>query len=355
MIYFKNIENVSMRSKLALIFLFLINISLIKVHAQQQNADSSMVNLPALPNISGQLENKQLQDIVSDAQQNKLQNNQQQVGLPGYDVSLSEVIPWRDGYGDPKDQNYQNLLKEQFPMSPEQIQSFRQTLDIYEKSVQNQVRNPAPVISTRNVSLDPGSTPLPIRISTGYISTLLFVDETGSPWPINSYAVGNPKSYLINWDKTSHGMFIQGLKPYSNTNLVVNLVNLPTPIILNLVSDQKEVDYRLDLRVPGIGPYASAPIITMNNLPSNDNVLMELIDGIPPERAKPLDVKGGGAKAWLLDDNELLIRTRLTILSPAYTNSMRSPDGMKVYRMPKTPLIMAARDGNTYQLTISGY
>ena len=60
-------------------------------------------------------------------------------------------------------------------------------------------------------------------------------------------------------------------------------------------------------------------------------------------------------KPDFLDDNELLIRTRLTILSPSYTSSMRSADGMKVYRMPKTPVIMASKDGNTYQLAIQGY
>jgi intracellular multiplication protein IcmK len=183
---------------------------------------------------------------------------------------------------------------------------------------------------------------------------VIFVDETGAPWPIKAYDIGNSRAFNIQWDKESHLMMIQGLVPYSNTNLVVLLHNLETPVILNLINDQNKVDYRLDLRIPGLGPNAKAPIIK-SSIPSSDNVLMSLIDGIPPTSAKPLNVKGGAAQVWLLGDKELLIRTRLTILSPSYSASMRSSDGLKVYRMEKTPVIMAAKDGNTFQLNIEGY
>lgn len=268
---------------------------------------------------------------------------------------LLSLLPWQGKFGDPKDPNFQKLLKQQFPMSPEQIKLFRETLNIYEEAMQDQVRNPTPIMSTRSIKLDPGSSPPPVRISTGYVSSILFVDETGAPWPIKAYDIGNSQSFNVQWDKESNMMMIQGLIPYSNTNIVVLLHKLETPVILNLINDQKKVDYRLDLRIPGLGPKATVPMISQSNFPANDDILMSLIDGLPPTNAKPLNVRGGAAQAWLLNDKELLIRTRLTILSPSYSSSMRSPDGMKVYRMAKTPLIMAARDGNTYQLSLNGY
>lgn len=332
---------------------------------------TGMVDLPALPVVNKTTGDESLDKVMNDAL--ALQEKAQQSD----DEKLKNLIPWRDGFGDPRDRNFQNLLKNQFPMSPEQIKTFRETLNIYEKAMQEQVRNPTPIMSTRSVNLDPGSAPPAVKISTGYVSSIIFVDDTGAPWPIRAYDIGNPEAFSIVWEKGqpsvvedvagstvpvvkkknfgSNILLIQGLLPYSNTNLVVMLDSLSTPVIINLVNDQQKVDYRLDLRIPGMGPLATVPIMANASIPGTDTMLMGLIDGIPPEQARPLEVFGGNAQAWLLNDEELLIRTRLTILSPSYTGSMRSPDGTKVYRMPKTPIIMAAKDGNTYKLAINGY
>lgn len=324
-------------------------VSSVGIYAQVTTQGNNMIDLPPLPSIDG--DNKGFEQVYQKVQSvNAIEQQQKQK-----EEFFKSLLPWRGGFGDPRDPNFQQLLMKQFPMSPDQMKIFRETLDVYEEAIQDQVRNPTPIMSTRSVNLDPGSAPPPVRISTGYVSSILFVDETGAPWPIKAYDIGNSQAFNIVWDKVSNLMMIQGLVPYSNTNMVVLLHNLETPVIINLVNDQKKVDYRLDLRIPGLGPKAATPIMPSNNIPSSDNLLMGLIDGIPPERAKPLTVSGGAAKAWLLDDEELLIRTRLTILSPSYTSSMRSPDGMKVYRMPKTPLVMAAKDGGTYQLAIKGY
>jgi intracellular multiplication protein IcmK len=305
---------------------------------------AGMIELPPVPDVA----------INQDKFSGYLDHVDEVTKIEQKQQALKDLIPWRGKVGDPKDPNFQALLKQQFPMSPEQIKVFRDTLNIYEQALQAQSRNPTPSMSTRSVDLDPGSAPPPVRISTGYVSTLIFLDETGAPWPIKAYDIGNASAFNVYWDKESNFMMLQGLVPYANTNIVVLLHNLETPVILNLINDQQKVDYRLDLRIPGLGPKATTPMIR-SNIPSTDNILISLIDGIPPERARPLQVNGGAASVWIIDDSELLIRTRLTILSPSYTSSMRSADGMKVYRMPKTPVIMASKDGNTYQLAIDGY
>ncbi len=304
----------------------------------------SMVDLPPIPT----------SESTTTAFKSFIDNKERIDKFQNKEKELAQLTPWQGKFGDPKDPNFQTMLKQQFPMSPEQIKLFRETLNIFEQALQDQVRNPTPSMSTRSVDLDPGSAPPPVRISTGYVSSLIFMDESGAPWPIKAYDIGNPSAFNVQWDKESNLMMLQGLVPYANTNIVVLLHNLETPVILNLINDQHKVDYRLDLRIPGLGPKATTPMIK-SNIPATDNILMSLLDGIPPERAKPIEVNGGAASAWLLDDNELLLRTRLTILSPSYTSSMRSADGMKVYRMPKTPVIMASKDGNTYQLAIQGY
>lgn len=314
-------------------------------------SNKDMVSLPPIPGSNSLQPDQELAAFSQQLDKVQIIQDEQKQK----DDILKAVIPWKDGkFGDPKDPNFQNLLKQQFPMSPEQIKIFRETLNIYEQAMQDQVRNPTPIMSTRSVNLDPGSSPPPVRISTGYVSSLIFIDETGAPWPIKAYDIGNQKAFNVQWDKTSNLMMLQGLIPYANTNMVVLLHNLETPVILNLVNDQHKVDYRLDLRIPGMGPKATTPMIK-SNIPASDDLLMSLLDGIPPERAKLLRVNGAAASAWLLDDSEILLRTRLTVLSPSYTSSMRSADGMKVYRMNKTPLIIASKDGNTYRLNVEGY
>ena len=39
----------------------------------------------------------------------------------------------------------------------------------------------------------PGATPPAIRLAQGYVSSLVFVDSTGAPWPIASFDIGDPK------------------------------------------------------------------------------------------------------------------------------------------------------------------
>lgn len=352
------INTLKYSKKIVSISLYALCAVALKTFAVDDNAKTKMIDLPPLPTISAQIND---QNASQKGSVNTTVNSTNASSFSQSNISakgsndFTSYNPWQDPNSDPDDPNFQLLLKEQFPMSPDQIKTFRDTLDIYQRALQNKAKNPAPVMSTRSVNLAPGSVPPPVRIATGYVSSILFIDETGAPWPIKAYDIGNSKAFDVVWDKVGNLLLIQGLEAYANTNIVVLLHNLETPVILNLVNDQQKVDYRMDLRIPGMGPKANVPIITNSSIPDSDEMLMGLLDGIPPDMAKPLAVKGASAQAWLLDDRELLIRTRLTILSPAYTSSMRSPDGMKVYRLPKTPLIMASKDGNTYQLSINGY
>jgi intracellular multiplication protein IcmK len=316
----------------------------------QGNGQSAMIDLPPFPSgTQAMLNTPSEANADNKAEKNGEKNGEKKQG------TASETTAWDGPDANVQDSAFQELLKQQFPMSPDQMKMFRETLNVYERSLQKQVRNPTPVVSTRTVSLEPGAVPPVVRISSGYVSSLLFLDETGSAWPIQAYDIGNPKAFNIQWDKKSNLLMIQGLVPYANTNMVILLNGLATPVILNLQSDQDKVDYRLDLRVPGAGPNAASPMIP-NAIPvGGDVALMNLLDGVPPVQAIPLAVTGGAAQAWLMGDQDLLLRTRLTVLSPAYQNSMRSADGTKVYRMKKTPVILAVEGGNTVQLGIGGY
>jgi len=245
----------------------------------------------------------------------------------------------------------QNML----PMTPDQIRRLRQLFNQTQAAAATTLGTPPrPTISSQYVKLEPGATPAVIRLAQGYVTALAFLDSTGQPWPVDNYDIGNPQAFNVQWDKKSNLLMIQATALYNVGNLVVQLSGLTTPVMLTLISGQKAVDYRIDLRIPGNGPYAKAML--GRTLPNNaDPILLNILEGITPKGCTILQVSGGPAQAWYDGDSRLYLRTRLTLISPAWIATMSSPDGMKAYQMPKTPLILGFEDGQSIQLKIEGF
>jgi intracellular multiplication protein IcmK len=196
-------------------------------------------------------------------------------------------------------------------------------------------------------------TPPVIRLGAGFVSSLVFVDSTGQPWPIADYSLGNPRSFNIQWDRKTNTLFMQSTTAYSSGNMAVRLAKLDTPVMLSLVSGQREVDYRVDLQVRGRGPNAKAAIVG-DNLPGPPNpLLLSVLDGVPPPGSIELEVTGGCGRAWLFK-GKMIFRTHLTILSPAWTATISSLDGTRVFEMNPTPLILAMQHGKTIKIAIRG-
>jgi intracellular multiplication protein IcmK len=248
-----------------------------------------------------------------------------------------------------------SVTQTMLPMTPEQIKRLRQLFNQTQAAaVTTPGTPPRPTISSQYVKLEPGATPSVIRLAQGYVTTLAFLDSTGQPWPVDNYDIGNPQAFNIQWDKKSNLLMIQATALYNVGNLAVQLRGLTTPIMLTLISGQKAVDYRIDLRIPGNGPNAKA--LLGRSLPSSaDPVLLNILEGIAPKGCTPLKVSGGPAEAWYDGNNHLYVRTRLTLISPAWIATMSSPDGMKAYEMPKTPLILGFEDGQSVQLKVEGF
>ena len=212
---------------------------------------------------------------------------------------------------------------------------------------------PRPTVTSQFVNLSPGSTAPVIRLAQGFVTSLVFIDSTGAPWPIAAYDIGNPSAFNIQWNHSDNTLMIQSLTLYTYGNLAVRLQGLPTPVMLTLIPGQKAVDYRVDLRIQGNGPNAiPVPVI---GLPSSANPeLLGVLDGVPPEGSAEVQIEGGCAQAWVRG-NQLFVRTHYTILSPGWTATMSSADGMKAYQMPKAPLLLASANGKIIQLKLEGF
>ncbi len=249
---------------------------------------------------------------------------------------------------------FKGVATQLFPLDPEKIHTLKEKFaeTEYAKAA-SAATPPRPTATSQFVNLSPGSTPPVIRLAQGFVSSLVFLDSTGAPWPIAAFDLGDPASFNIQWDKTSNTLMIQATKMYNYGNLAVRLAGLNTPVMLTLIPGQKAVDYRVDLRVQGYGPNAKSMPMEEGLPPSANDTLLHVLDGVPPVGSTRLVVSGGDAHAWLLD-NKMFVRTNLTILSPGWLGSMTSADGMHAYEMQKSPVLLVSWHGKVMQLKIEG-
>ncbi|OGT46353.1 MAG: hypothetical protein A3F17_04235 [Gammaproteobacteria bacterium RIFCSPHIGHO2_12_FULL_41_15] len=248
-----------------------------------------------------------------------------------------------------QDQAFAGVTHQLMPMTPEQIKLMKQ---MYNERMQASLANPTgapkPVSSSMYVNLAPGATPPVVRCASGFISTLVFLDATGEPWPVQAIDNGDPQSYNVHFSNNS--LMLQALTQFQSANIAVMLKGLSTPLMITLMPGQKEVDYRVDMRIPKMGPNASQ---TMSGLPLTESPqLLNILDGVPPADAKEVQVTGGDqCQAWVIGA-KLYLRTRMNLVSPSWISTVSSADGTHAYELEKTPVLLALLHGNMVRLSV---
>lgn len=269
-------------------------------------------------------------------------------------LGAGNVVVGGDTGADIRDEAFASMTQAQLPLTPDQIRTLRRLYDQTQRAAAEYPGvPPRPTSSSLVVNLSPGATPPIIRLLSGFVTSLVFIDSTGAPWPIKAYDIGDPTAFDIKWDEKSNTLLVQSITQYKQANLAVQLVGLNTPVMITLQPGQAAVDYRVDLHVPGIGPLAF-PII--NGLPpAASPLLLNVLSGICPPGSRILQtIPKGYADVWMYR-GVLYVRTRATILSPAWISTMSSSDGTHAYKMPITPMLMISQNGKPINLTVQGY
>ncbi len=254
-----------------------------------------------------------------------------------------------------RDEAFTGMVRNVLPMRTDQIKKLR---SLFADSTLAATTAPGgvppkPVTGSQLVKLEPGAPPAVVRPYQGVVTVISFLDSTGSPWPVQSYDIGNPAAYNIQWDRVSNILMVQPTALYTQSNLVVTLKGLSTPVLISLVPGQPVVDYRVDLRVPGAGPNAK-PSSTSALPEAASDELLNVLDGVPPEKSQPLRIPGSNSQAWLKGD-KMYVRTHYTLLSPAHLASMSSGDGTHAYQIPKvSSLLVTGDDGKILHLAVEG-
>lgn len=251
---------------------------------------------------------------------------------------------------------YMGALQSIMPMSPEQI---RRLLDSFRKSreaSETPITDPVPKIEVQTVSLDPSQVPPTLKTSPGRVSTLTILDSTGAPWPIQDVSWAG-KFDVTPPEEGGNVVRITPQSAHNMGNISIRLVDLITPITFTLNTGLDEVDYRFDARIPKIGPLAKVPLIEHGGLRSvvgTDENLVQMLDGTPPAGAEKLKVDGtdGRSSAWRLS-GRIYLRTPLTLLSPAWSSSVASADGMNVYVLSNTPVILLSDEGRVVRVSVA--
>ncbi|OGT07090.1 MAG: hypothetical protein A2X78_04115 [Gammaproteobacteria bacterium GWE2_37_16] len=253
------------------------------------------------------------------------------------------------------DQAFNKVVTQLLPMSTDQIGRLKEAFNDAQRAAAAPVGvPPKPTSSSVLVDLAPQATPPVIRLQAGYITSMVFLDSTGQPWPIAAYSLGDPTAFNIQWDRKGNTLLVQSVTFYKRTNLAVILKGLNTPVMITLLPGQEAVDYRVDLRVPGLGPNA---MYAQSSLPGGASpVLLDVLNGVPPRDSKTLKVSGGDCQAWYVNKT-LYLRTNLDVISPAWRSIMTSIDGMHAYELQPAPVILVLEHGKdkTITLTLEGW
>lgn len=249
------------------------------------------------------------------------------------------------------------------PFTPDEIRDLAATYDESREAKAYKPVRAVPRISSVSVDLAPGSSMPIARMLPGTPTSLVFIDSTGAPWPLAATPrISDSRIFYPEWLQGTHVVVVSALSPYESGTLTVFLQNMPTPVVLQLSTGEegtkestRDVDVRLDVRVPGRGPNAKAPVVGPGKIDLYDDTLQAFLDGLPPVEAKTIKTIGSvpaGTKVYQLS-NELFVRTTYDLKSP-FDQTSSSANGTRVYRMPLTPYVTFSDMGRsvTVQLDI---
>lgn len=258
---------------------------------------------------------------------------------------------------DPKEQAAEEVLRELFPFSPDELAEYRAILnDVRRESSMHQHPMPRLVTTATTADLSPGSEPTMVRLGQSATSSINFIDASGKPWPISKYRFAPAEGFLVDWqaDNNPHEIGVTPRGAYVHGNLTVFLAGMGTPVSVRFVAGSDEIDVRRDVKIPARGPNATA-VISAEMPGENNSAMMSFLNGRTPSGAKKLSVHGAPAEAWLLDGRMYLRVNNISVRSPMWTGSESSLDGTAVYEMVETPVVLASRAGKDIQLVIEGF
>lgn len=245
-----------------------------------------------------------------------------------------------------------------FPLSDQNIRDLLERYDGTQRAVQKPIKGiPTAQVNVQTISLDPGVAPMTLKTATGFITTLNILDVTGAPWPIQDISWAGDFE-VVEPEEGGHIVRITPMSVEAYGNMSIRLLTLKTPVTIQLETGTDQVQYRVDARIPEYGPFADTPIIggdggSIERVAGNSTI-MTILDGVTPSDAQTLYMNGvDGRTSAYRYNNMTYVRTPLTLLSPGWSQSARSADGMNVYALNDTPVLLLSDNGRFVRANLS--
>ena len=248
-------------------------------------------------------------------------------------------------------------LQSLLPLKPEEIRELLEHFDRTQESVELPVYPmPKPEVAVQTIPLDPGTKPAVVRVAHGHVTTLNILDSSGAPWPIEDISwAGNFEVIQSGATSGTHIIRITPQSEFAYGNMSIKLLTLKTPVILTMETSRDLVHYRFDAIIPESGPMAEAPLIKSGlTLTAGNEDISSVLQGLSPSGSQRLDVSGVDSRttAYRIGE-ETFVRTPLTLLSPSWSSSVASADGMRVYTIQHTPVLLLSDNGKMVRARLS--
>ena len=273
-------------------------------------------------------------------------------GRPAQPQSYPGAMP------SPKIDLVNEAIDEIAPLTPEQVRQVRRILDAREGALDENLSGKAPPRPSSQIyqlDLSPSSDSAPpvVRATPGQGVVVSFLDATGKPWPIEVADNANASGLTVN-KFTDHQLSIFVNNPRVIGNVLVALRGLPPSIGFSVVAGQERTDYQVQMVVPRFKDGVPTNVISSGSIPAVGTAdLFNFLLRTPPAGARELKVLGlPGAYAWQTSPSKMVIRTEATLTSAIRHFSL---DGVGVYEVPLSPLVIGTLNGRYVEMNVSGF
>ena len=265
------------------------------------------------------------------------------------------ALPVNSRHQDAFEASLQNLM----PITPEQIEQYRQKTDQREKALADA---PPASVGTRThcVTLAPGFVPPVLQLTPNLITALVLVDESGQPWPITSASLGSGELFTLQvlGIESRNQILLSPMSAHGNSNLVITLLGNDIPLIIRLQTESglnrnRDIDGMIVFQIQSKGPNAPPPVVAYPVQGPVNDIILTIMDGVMPAGAKLIKTQPvlTDSRFYQLGDT-MYLRTRLRLMWPSHTAVLSGVGGYNVYELPVVPSIMVSDDGEVLRVAV---
>jgi hypothetical protein len=245
-----------------------------------------------------------------------------------------------------------------FQMTPADVLRLRGAAANHEQAQYREIINPEITAQLVEITLDPEEKIHSIYLLQRAPTSLNFVDVSGTPWPVVTIKGYDGELFGVEAieNEFNNAIVLHGVLPAGMSFISVFLKGLPHPVTVRVVVGVDQYNSNQTFKIMRIGPETELNIDTISaasqiGLPS-DVDLNNVMYAVTPTGAKKIKVNQPDVQVWE-KDGDILVRTNLTIFSPAHLRLKTGPNGYNAYRLPNTTRIYASTDaGNVINIVL---